>query len=91
MKKKIIGVQFHPWDRIYDFDAKDLDFKKGDQVVVKTELGQEVGVISYIQEKEEKDLELPLKPILRKVNLEDLKKINMVIIFSLKYAILPVP
>ena len=76
MKIKVIGVQFHPWDRVYDFDAKDFDFKKGDQVVVKTELGQEVGVITYIQEKEEKDIELPLKPILRKVNLEDLKKIN---------------
>lgn len=76
MKKKVVGIKFQPWDRVYSFDAGDLDLKKGDRVIVKTDLGHEVGDVINFQEKEEKDLELPLKPILRKVNLEDLQKIN---------------
>lgn len=78
MIKKVAGVQFHSWDLIYDFDPEGLDLKKGDQVIVKTELGQEMGVVVNIQEKEE-DSALPLKSILRKVNLEDLKKIDELI------------
>jgi len=79
MKKKVVGIQFQPWDRVYSFDAADFDLKKGDRVIVKTDLGHEVGDVINLIEKEEKDLEIPLKPIIRKVNLEDLQKINEVL------------
>ena len=45
---KIVQVQFSPWDKKYNFDAADTDVKVGDQVIVKTELGVELGkVVGY--------------------------------------------
>ncbi|MDD4901266.1 MAG: regulatory iron-sulfur-containing complex subunit RicT [Patescibacteria group bacterium] len=42
---KAVQVQFAPWDKKYNFDQGDLVLKIGDQVVVKTELGVELGKI----------------------------------------------
>ena len=72
----VAQVQFAPWDKSYNFAVRDdLNLQVGDQVVVKTSLGTEVGkVISLF--KSPKD-ELPeeaqeSKSILRKVTTEDL-------------------
>ncbi len=46
---KIAQVQFASWDKKYNFDPADLTIKVGDQVIVKTELGLELGkVVGFI-------------------------------------------
>ena len=46
---KLVQVQFAPWDKKYNFDPFDLDVKIGDQVIVKTELGVELGkVVGFV-------------------------------------------
>ncbi|MDO8592139.1 MAG: regulatory iron-sulfur-containing complex subunit RicT [bacterium] len=40
---KAVQIQFVPWDKKYNFDPADLAVKIGDQVIVKTELGVELG------------------------------------------------
>lgn len=42
---KLVQVQFSSWDKKYNFDATDTDVKVGDQVIVKTELGVELGKV----------------------------------------------
>lgn len=42
---RLVQVQFSPWDKKYNFDPADTDVKVGDQVIVKTELGVELGKI----------------------------------------------
>lgn len=81
---KIIQVQFTPWDKRYDFDLKHHQLKIGDRVIVKTELGTEMGKVVGIREepfgKPEPDsvqgvgTSRDLKPILRKATLNDLEK-----------------
>ena len=51
----IAKVQFASWDKAYDFSANDLKLKPGDRVVVKTELGSEVGVVICMKEQAETD------------------------------------
>lgn len=41
----VVQIQFAPWDKIYYFDPAGLDLKAGDKVVVKTELGLEIGEV----------------------------------------------
>lgn len=43
---RLAQVQFAPWDKKYNFDPADLSVKIGDQVIVKTELGVELGGIT---------------------------------------------
>ena len=46
---KAVQVQFAPWDKKYNFDPADLALRVGDQVIVKTELGLELGkVVGFI-------------------------------------------
>lgn len=42
---KVVEVQFTPWDKVYFFDPGEMTLKKGDQVIVKTELGTELGEV----------------------------------------------
>jgi cell fate regulator YaaT (PSP1 superfamily) len=52
---KIAEVQFHTWDKSYDFYFDIQDVKIGDDVLVKTEIGMEVGrVLKTREEKEDK-------------------------------------
>lgn len=74
---KAAGIRFYLQDKIYNFALNNLEIKVGDIVVVETELGQEVGdVIVPFLEIDEKRLEKPLKPILRKITTSDLEKIK---------------
>jgi len=62
---KLAQIQFSPWDKIYNFDPNNIDLKKGDNVLVRTDMGQEIGeVIGFIDldikdgdQKKEKDNE----------------------------------
>jgi cell fate regulator YaaT (PSP1 superfamily) len=42
---KVVQIQFTPWDKIYNFDPGDSFLLIGDYVVVKTELGVEIGKV----------------------------------------------
>lgn len=71
---RVVEVQFTPWGRIYDFDAGELSFLVGDFVVVKTDLGVEMGKVVGTKELGVKELEaakLEIKPIFRKANTAD--------------------
>jgi len=72
---KIVQVQFSPWDKTYNFiNSDDLTLKVGDQLIVDTDLGLEIGeVTGFLQEPEEKTEEI--KAVVRLANEEDLSKI----------------
>jgi len=40
---KVAQIQFTPWDKVYNFDLNNLSLVKGDYVIVKTEIGTEIG------------------------------------------------
>jgi cell fate regulator YaaT (PSP1 superfamily) len=68
----IIQVQFAPWDKIYTFFNPGIDLKCGDYVIVKTEMGQELGKVVVCGENEKDNQEL--KPVVRKANFEDINR-----------------
>ncbi len=58
---KVVQIQFTPWDKIYNFNPNNIKLELGDKVVVKTEIGTEMGEVvgfrdvddgEYIEEKE---------------------------------------
>jgi len=74
---KIAQLQFSPWDKIYNFNADNTPVKKGSYVVVETEMGEELGKVLIIEEREAKAEELVggerfLKPIKRIATASDL-------------------
>jgi cell fate regulator YaaT (PSP1 superfamily) len=82
---KIAMVQFSPWDKIYDFDLEEHKVKKGDYVIVNTELGMEMGQVVGFKDNDacggckacgEKEGEKKqIKPIIRKAGERDLEKL----------------
>jgi cell fate regulator YaaT (PSP1 superfamily) len=76
MIKRAVGVQFHPWDDVYHFDGQDLSLAAGDRVLVKTESGVELGVVVNFSEVDEATLDAPLPPIIKRADIEDLKKVE---------------
>lgn len=70
---EIVGVRFKSCGKIYDFEINGIDVKKGDLVVVESELGLNVGNVvidrHIIEEPERK-----LKKVIRKVTEEDLQQ-----------------
>ena len=83
----IIQVKFTPWDKAYNFDAGDIELKKGDWVLVKTEIGSEIAeVVNINPSKEEINPEqddnsqqeesIEIKSILRKASPSDIKIIQ---------------
>ncbi len=62
----VIGVRFKPVGKIYHFDPMGLELKDGDQVVVETTRGKELGrVIGEPCELSEEETPEDLKPVLR--------------------------
>lgn len=51
---KVAQIQFARWDKIYHFSLNDLPIKKGDRVIVETEMGQEMGEVIGFEEVEDK-------------------------------------
>ena len=72
--KNIVGVRFRKIGKIYFFDPKWLELKKGDNVIVETAQGEEFGevIVSNKKVNEEKITE-PLKNVLRIANERDKK------------------
>jgi len=53
---RVVQVQFVPWDKVYNFGQNNLVLTEGDNVIVKTDLGIEMGKVVGFAEMEEADL-----------------------------------
>ena len=72
--KRIIGVRFKRLGKIYIFDPKWLEVKKGENVVVETAQGEEIAeVVIPNRMIDEEKLANPLKKVLRLASTRDLK------------------
>jgi len=72
MVYQVAQIQFNKLSKKYYFDYNQLPIKNGDQVVVETVRGVEMGfVVSDLLKVDEKDLVSPLKPVLRIATEED--------------------
>lgn len=70
--EKIVGVRFKSVGKIYYFSTN-LELNKLDQVIVETARGLEMGgVVTDLKDLNEFDLDMQLKPIIRKANDADL-------------------
>lgn len=70
---KVAQIQFRKAGKRYYFDPKDLELKEGDNVIVETIRGIEVGyVVGPLIEVDIETLENELKPILRIANQQDM-------------------
>ena len=73
--KRIIGVRFKRLGKIYFFDPKWLEVKKGEKVIVETSQGEEIAeVVVPSRMIEEEKLSTPLKKVLRLASQKDLKR-----------------
>ena len=71
----VIGIEFSNSNRIYFFDPNGIQVSKNDKIIVETERGLQLGIVR--KEKKEvsgEKIVLPLKPIIRKANKEDISK-----------------
>ncbi|MCM1185670.1 MAG: stage 0 sporulation family protein [Lachnoclostridium sp.] len=69
---KVIGVRFRTAGKIYFFDPKNYEIKRGDNVIVETARGIEFGtVVSGAKEVEDEKVVQPLKPVIRVANDRD--------------------
>jgi len=72
----IAQIQFAPWDKTYNFSAGQLDLSVGDYVIVKTELGTELGKIIKLSADSGSGKEgREIKPVLRPANYDDIAKL----------------
>ena len=79
----ITQVQFAPWDKVYNFSAGSLELAVGDLVIVKTELGMELGKIISIFKSAPESESSPaegaaireIKPVLRKADYDDIAQL----------------
>lgn len=72
----IAQVQFAPWDKVYNFSAGDLKLTAGDHVIVKTELGMELGrIIKMLSDGSDAHSDREIKPVLRKAGYDDIARL----------------
>lgn len=72
---KVIGVRFRTAGKIYYFDPRDTELKRGDHVIVETARGVEYGtVVMPPSQLADKEFNSPLKPVMRKATGEDTEK-----------------
>ena len=75
--QEIIGIQYKQASKVYYFDPKGEKYNIGDEVIVDTQNGPAYGVVAQENsEIDEKTLELPLKPVIRKVTDKDIKQLE---------------
>ncbi|MGI6510449.1 MAG: PSP1 domain-containing protein [Erysipelotrichaceae bacterium] len=73
--KYCVSVKFRGSKKAYNFGTDDESFKYGDFVVVETVRGLELGeVISDIRDAETHQINVALKPVLRKASAEDVRQ-----------------
>lgn len=73
----VLGVMFDITKKRYYFEVVDKDevYKKGDKVIVDTIRGQEIGIVYNLPiTLSEKYLVLPLKPVIKKADEEEIKR-----------------
>lgn len=83
---KVAQIQFSPWDKSYYFSLNNLDVRVNDQVVVKTDMGEEIGKVNGLTEINEEEFfkkgkteegaekeKRDIKPILRFVTERDME------------------
>lgn len=69
---KIVGVRFQTAGKVYYFDPKNFNIKRGDHVIVETARGMEYGhVIVGSREVSSEEVVQPLKPVIRIATAED--------------------
>ncbi len=73
--KEVIGVRFRDNGKIYFFDPLDYETETGSFVIVETARGVEFGkVVLGRREIDEEKFQMPIKPIIRPANQEDIDK-----------------
>ncbi len=74
---KIVGVRFRTAGKIYFFDPKNMDIKRGEHVIVETARGIEYGrVVTGTREVESDEVTQPLKPVIRVATAEDDERVR---------------
>ena len=69
---KIIGVRFRTAGKVYYFDPKNMEIKRGQHVIVETARGTEYGhVVVGTKEVSREEVVQPLKPVIRVATAED--------------------
>lgn len=70
----VASIRFNDAKKTYYFGTNTRDFEDGDQVVVETIRGLEIGqIVGDLKEERELEIRLPLKPIIRKATNRDLE------------------
>ena len=71
----VVGIRFRNTGKIYYFNPKNLDLKKGDHVIVETAVGVEYGEVALEKKQVTDDqVKKPVKEIMRKANEKDDQK-----------------
>lgn len=68
----IVGIRFKSGFKIYDFEVEEMDLKLDDSVVVESDFGLSIGIVTK-NKKFIENPERPLKKVLRLATQEDLK------------------
>ena len=77
MSDKVIGVRFKKAGKIYYFNPLSIPFEAGEGVIVETSRGIEFGeVVIGAREIEQKELQKPLRPVIRRADEEDYARIE---------------
>lgn len=73
---KVLGVMFEITKKRYYFEVTDgTVYKRGEKVLVDTARGKEIGVVyGEARDLPEKELVLPLKPVIKKANQEEVQR-----------------
>ncbi|MHB0979636.1 MAG: PSP1 domain-containing protein [Thermoleophilia bacterium] len=73
----VVGIVFQSGSKVYFFDPASLELARGDQVVVQTMQGTEIGeVVEDPRVIPDEDLPAPLKRVVRKANVKDLEAVE---------------
>ncbi len=73
----IVGIKFKSTAKVYYFDPKDITFEEGDGVIVETARGLEYATVTIAnKDVDQSQIVSPLKPVVRKATVEDVKKVE---------------
>ena len=74
---KVVGIRFKAGGKVYFFDPKDFDIKKGDHVIVDTARGLECGLcVQGVHEESPDKIIRPLKEVTRIASPQDVEKME---------------
>ncbi|MGI9860962.1 stage 0 sporulation family protein [Moorella naiadis] len=72
----VVGVRFKKTGKVYYFDPGEMELQQGDQVIVETARGLELGeVVITPRQVEETEVVQPLRPVLRRATPADLEQV----------------